>query len=529
MLRRVPAALLLCLLQSPLPDPATPGRGNPALDVQRYELHLALFPPEPRLAAVARIEWVAREPLRTLELDLHHQLRVQSAQVDHESTHWSSRNDRLRIELARPAEAGSAHVAEIVYGGELPADESQGEPVGLLPDAQGLVSYLEPDGAHQFYPCNDHPSDKARFDVYLSVPCGVFAAATGALRGYSLHPFGQTWHWGTDHPTATYLLGVAAGRYAAIVRPGPVPVLDLAWPEDEDTVRHSLEQTGAMMAFLAERYGPYPFERYGHVYNSRPVGGLEDQTMTVFGRDAGLGGDPDLVVHELGHQWFGDCVSPRQWRDLWLNEGWATYLELRWAEARDGAAGRQRTLAPWRSSTLRLAERKARWTLADPDPQELFAADLVYHKGGMVLYLLDRYLGRERWDAAARHYLEAHRDGSAGTADFQQALEDSSGEPLGDFFRAWVEDNRVPEIQVQLHVTRKGAGFHAVAELRQTQPGAYLPLAAVLRFASADGAQQAEAAVRFTAASAAAAADLDFEPARAELDPDRELPWKPAR
>ncbi|TAH34492.1 MAG: hypothetical protein EYC70_16280 [Planctomycetota bacterium] len=526
---QAPAQAPAAAVPAPIPDPAVPGRGNPDLDVQHYELHLLLAPPQPRLSAWARVELQALRPLDQVELDLHHQLRVQSAHVGGESARFAQARDRLRVRLPRRAAAGQVLAVELRYGGPLPEEPSQGEPVGLLADARGLVSYLEPDGAHHFFPCNDHPSDKARFDVVVRVPLGSYAAATGELRGLGFEPGSRSFHWGTDRPTAPYLLALAAGAYAPILRPGTPPLLDLAWPEDEEQVRNSLADTARMIPFLAERYGPYPFERYGHVFTARAVGGLENQTMTVLGREAGLDGDPALIVHELAHQWFGDWVSPRQWRDLWLNEGWATYLELRWREAQGGAEERARTLRPWRASTLRLAQRQSPWTLADPDPSNLFDADLVYNKGGMVLHLLAEYLGRQRFDAAAAQYLAAFGGGNAGTEDFQAAMAQAAGEDLGDFFRAWVYGRDVPVIESRLAVQARARGFHAVLRLRQTQDGPPYPFASRVRFTGAGGQGEAEVTVRFTGREAQAYADLEFEPVAAELDPYREVPWKAAR
>lgn len=524
------AAAILMLQSAPLalPDPLVPGRGNGALDVEHYEVHLILAPPRLDVRGLARLAVRLRTAAGDLELDLHDHLRVEAAAVDGQRAAFVQGDHRLRVSLPRAADPGRTLRLDVRYTGQLPKEPSQGEHLGFLPDGRCLVTYLEPDGAHNVFPCNDHPSDKATFDFYLTVPWGQVGAASGVLRGWEPLPAAQRWHWGTDRPLATYLVGLAAGPFETIHRTGEVPILDLCWPQDAARVRANLEPVTRMIPFLAARFGPFPFERYGHVFTDRMVGGLECQTMTVLGRDAGLSGDQELLVHELAHQWFGDWVTPRQWRDLWLNEGWATYAELLWNEEIAEAEGRQRALAIWRWSTLRLEETDSPWTLASPDPSDLFDSKLVYHKGGLVLHVLAGYLGRERFFAAARSYLRRHGGGNASTEDFQAAMSEFAGEGLADFFAAWVRSNAVPLVRVQLWTIPRAAGWRAVASLRQEQPGPWHPLASTVRFASADGTRTADVPVRFAGRSAAAAVVLDFEPARAVFDPGEELPWRPA-
>ncbi|MFQ5749319.1 MAG: M1 family metallopeptidase, partial [Planctomycetota bacterium] len=404
---------------------------------------------------------------RELVLDMNEALRVFKVVLDGRSASWTLEEGRLRVPLSGANEEGSRFRAEIFYGGPLAEVVSQGEPVGLLSDRTVLVAYDEPDGARNWFPCNDHPSDKATYDFFLTVPAGNLAVATGSLRGLTFLGGLLTFHWGSAHRATTYGVGLAAGPFEPILRPAKVPVLDLALPGDRRRVEKNLASITEMIPFLARRFGPYPFERYGHVFTRRPVGGLENQTMTVLGRGGGIGGNPRVLVHELAHQWFGDWVSPLSWSDLWLNEGWASYCEWLWMEHKRGPGGGRPLLKAWRQSSLRLARSGSSWTLSRPNPENLFSGTLVYHKGGMVLHLLEEYLGTETFRTATRAYLQRHGEDNASSEDLEADFQESSGQDLHPFFQTWVRGNAVPEVRLRLHAAQSQGGWLARVELEQ--------------------------------------------------------------
>ncbi len=533
------AALLLAVLPLPqagLPDPVLPGRGDPALDVRHYGLDLTLWPPGRQVVGLARIRLRHLQGGARLSLDLHRALEVDAVAVDGRPARFRRPGDRLEVLLDPPAARGTELELTVRWHGELPRTASQGDPVGLLGDATGLVAYLEPDGAHNVYPCNDHPSDKATFAVRLRVPPGMLGVSLGRLVALPhLDPSSglAVFAWRTDRPTATYLTALAAGRYTPIQRrverPGhpDLPILDLAPPRDAERARRSLAPVVEMIPFLEERLGPFPFERYGHVLFGAWIGGLENQTLTVLGRMEGLSGDEDLLVHELAHQWFGDWVSPLQWRDLWLNEGWATWCELLWAEHRRGPAAARRHQRAWRRSVLRLARRGSSWTLAEPDPRHLFGS-LVYERGGLVLQLLADWLGRDRFLAAARSWLAIHGGGSASTRDFQAAFEQATGEDLEPFFRAWVRTPGVPRIRVRMHVVPRKQGWQVVLQGHQVQEGPPFPLVLPVLVTGRDKEESRLLELRFAGATAQATATLPFAPVTHTPDPHEILPWLPA-
>jgi aminopeptidase N len=491
--------------------------------VQHYDLALALFPPTPRISARATITLRLKEDSKTVELDFSSSLLVSKVHINGSRAKFLQKKDRLVLKLPKRTPEGSELSLEIHYAGTLPQRSvTMGEPVGLLTDGIGLVAYPEPDGARNWFPCNDHPSDKAKVSIDLLLPSGNFGAATGQFTHYSNSPGWTRSRWESTTQVATYLVSLAAGPFDVIFRPAPIPIIDLALPGDGERVRKNLAVMTKQIPAFEIALGPYPFSRYGHVFTRLMVGGLECQTMTVLGRMAGLGGNEGLLAHELGHQWFGDWVSPRQWKDLWLNEGGATWSEHLWARQSDNPKEAKYLLQQWRRSVLRLARSKTARPLSNPPIDNMFGHHLVYNKGGMVLYLLESWMGEETFFAALRHYFDTCGDETADTGKFQTALEESSGIDLNHFFRMWIHGTQVPNIEASFKSKRKSKIWSVSLNLTQNKKH-WFPFATEVRFRSKDGAE-ARFPLRINSAKAVFSFELPFSPKEMALDPDALLP-----
>jgi len=509
-----------------LPDPATPGRGHAELDVQHYLIELKVDPASRFAAGQASLQFELKEAVERLELDFHHMFEVQEVQIDGQLARFGQATSLLQAELDQPLPAGS-HQVLVRYSGLFPKHVSQGDTVGMIHDGRSVTAYLQPDGAHAWFPCNDHPSDKARFDLKIEVEIGLAVAGIGELVSVESGRSGETeiFHWRTQHPTATYLVALGVGPWVRIVREeGRVPIWDYCEVDDEEQIRESLQSVEEMLPFFEQKFGRYPFEKYGHMLTRVPIGGMEDQTMSLLGRDLALDGDQALLAHELAHQWFGNLVSPKQWTDLWLNEGWATWAEVLWWDETNPAEA-IRTRKAWRRSAFRLALRAHPHTLGKPDPANLFDGALVYDKGGLVIDLLADYLGRERFLAAARQYLKAHAFGNANTADFRTSLQNSTQRELGAFFAAWVDANTIPELSWEWSSQAQGEGFEVKLQARQ-ENGLH-PCVLALELQGAEQGQSARGKLRFDTETAQFVMQLDFEPIRIVLDPEKRVPWVP--
>jgi hypothetical protein len=266
---------------------------------------------------------------------------------------------------------------------------------------------------------------------------------------------------------ASYLATVVIGDYVLQEEEGPdgLPIRNYFPPDLGDEQTAPFARTAEMIEFFGESFGPYPFEAYGAAVVDDPFfyAALEAQTLSVFG--AAMLGSPDtelVVAEELAHQWFGDCVSPYEWRDIWLNEGFGTYASWMWREHTDGPPARDvivrdtyaelsgQNMPP--ETSVSVSDQELDDLLAEyyPPPGDPPAGDLfnggTYRRGALTLHALRLRLGDETFFDLLRAYVEQYRYGVATTDDFIALAEEVSGEDLGDFFAAWLYDAAMPDI-----------------------------------------------------------------------------------
>jgi len=201
-----------------------------------------------------------------------------------------------------------------------------------------------PDGAHTWAPLNDHPSDKATYSFTITAPEHLAAVANGTLVEKESDAGWTTWRWEHDHPMASYLATMDIGDFEIVPDEAgsavsSVPIRNVLPPDLASSIPEPLKKQGEMMQFLEQIFGPYPFEVYGIAVVGGYESALENQTLSVFGREIVEDRADEfeaVLVHELAHQWWGDAVSLADWRDIWLKEGLATYAEWLWLEHTEG-------------------------------------------------------------------------------------------------------------------------------------------------------------------------------------------------
>ncbi len=429
-------------------DEFYPELGNPGYDVAHYTLDLAFDPDTLRLAGVVTIDARATAPLETLNLDLEG-FDVDGVRVGDAETRFARTGEEITIALPAPLDPGTDFVVEIAYSGTTApvASRAIGFPIGWINSESGQHYVVaEPDGAHSWFPANDHPLDKATFTFMITVPDGVTAAANGVLTETITDLGQETWVWELDSPMATYLATVVIGQFDIVAdEPGTarggVPLRNVLprgstiadWP--------GLERQGEMMAFLSDLFGPYPFDRYGIAIVDGFGAALENQTLSLFDSAiAASGFFEDVLIHELAHQWFGNSVSPAQWRDIWLNEGFASYAEWLWIERQVGSA----------EVEVAIAEERDFWAAqpdllppGTPSPTDLFAGT-VYRVGALTLHALRLTVGDADFFDILRAYAARFQNGNAATSDFIALAEEVSGEDLGPLFDDWLYTPGVP-------------------------------------------------------------------------------------
>lgn len=435
-----------------LGDSYFPDLGNGGYDVAHYDLAIRYDPASSDIAATAVVNAIATENLTRLNLDLEG-LDVGAVTVDGEVAEVEREANELIITPASVLEAGASFTVAVDYSGTPVTSDETGGPgnPGWFRTPEGAIYVLaEPDGARTWFPANDHPLDKATFTITVAVPDGLEVASNGQLISNPDDPDGvgedgyRAWRWEMDDPMATYLATVAVGDFQiqrTETADGTV-IRNFFLPESYDQAVADFASTNDMMEYFVSVFGPYPFDEYGVVTVPAFIGGaLETQTMSVFGANAvdGRGTVEPIVAHELAHQWFGNSVSPADWRDIWLNEGFATYAEWLWEAHRyperqtvdDIATGTSRQLG------------ELLGPIDDPGPDNLFPLT-VYVRGALTLHAVRTEVGDDAFFELLRRWAEDNQNGHGSTAEFIALAEEVSDQSLGDLFDAWLSDPTIP-------------------------------------------------------------------------------------
>ena len=437
-------------------DPKAPELGNTGYDVSRYVLALTIDPRAETISGTVTIEAVATLPnLGRLSLD-YSGPEIHRLMVDSMETTYQRQAAKLYVDLLRPLAEGEAFTISAAYSGWPPLIDSAY--LGFIPLGMHFVNNAafvvsEPDGAHTWFPCNDHPRDKALFRYEITVPQGYVVAANGQPQSPTENETMTTFIWEHASPMAPYLATVAVGHYQIIEETAPngIPLRHYVPADLIPAAEALLTRTGDMIAFLEPFFGPYPFESYGHVVVPMDGVSLETQTMTLLDAGVASRGLEYVVVHELAHQWFGDSVSPASWADIWLNEGFAVYASWLWDEAMSPEQlTRQLDATEGQAWQADLGE-----SLADPSAANLFGFN-SYFKGAWVLRMLRGEVGDEAFFVTLRTYHERFHGSAASTADFQTVAEEVAGEDLDWFFDQWVYGHGVPDLAVSWRQTSEG-------------------------------------------------------------------------
>ncbi|MDZ5623164.1 M1 family metallopeptidase [Nocardioides bizhenqiangii] len=431
-----------------VPDPYYPLDGNVGYDVLHYDIRDHYRFRNRHLSGVTRIRMVPSEELTTFNLDLL--LDVSAVKVDGVAAEFAKpRRHELTVTPATPLASGVPVHVLVRYQGFPGRVRYLGER-NWLADRREVVTMNEPHMAPWWFPSNDHPSDKARFDIRITTVKGRQAISNGVLVGRSGNGRTTTTHWRMADPMTTYLAFFAAGDFA--VERGRAHGFTYYNAvskgfSDFGTRRGlaALRQSARITAWLEDELGDYPFANTGGLVTSLPVNfALENQTRPIYAGAPAIW----LLVHELAHQWFGDSVSVARWRDIWLNEGFATYMEKRYVEAHGG-----RSTSRWLHRFYRSEPSgSAFWDLDISDPCDSTAPcaihdlfDLrVYDRGGMTVAALRNRIGDADFRRLLRRWVSVHQNGNAQVEQFEQMAETVSGEQLDEFFDAWLRSGERP-------------------------------------------------------------------------------------
>ncbi|HJQ20082.1 MAG TPA: M1 family aminopeptidase, partial [Gemmatimonadaceae bacterium] len=435
--------------------------------------------------------------------------------------------DHLAVTLDHPSAAGEEVELVVQYAG-VPAGGLE-----IRPNKYGDRAFFSdnwPNKAHQWLPTIDHISDKATMEMDVVAPAHYQVVSNGRLMETTDLP-GERRRtvWRESVPIAPWLYVLAAARFA-VQHVGDyhgTPIETWVFTQDRDAGFSDFAvPTRDVIAFFSENVGPFSYEKLANVQSDASGGGMEAASAIMYNSTSVTGTRSvrwrNVVIHELAHQWFGDAVTERDWDDVWLSEGFATYFTLLFIEH---AYGHDEFVAGLRTARQTVIDYDAKTpgvrvvhdNLAD---MAKVTSPITYQKGAWTLHMLRERIGDDRFWAGIRDYYAQYRNGSASTTDFRRAMERASGQDLAGFFQQWLYRAGVPRISGTWHWD--AAARRVMVDLTQTQPGDVYELPVEIGITQANGAIRVERA-DLTGRSehfSFAAAD---EPVSVVLDPNVRL------
>lgn len=314
----------------------------------------------------------------------------------------------------------------------------------------GSFVLSEPDGASSFYPVNNHPLDKASYTLRVTVPKPFEVGANGILTKTIDQGESTTFLFEAREPMASYLVTIDIDEFDLETSESKngIPIRNYFPTGLPAEYRKPFERQDEMLTYFSDIYGMYPFDVYGAlVVDTRFGAALENQTMSIFSIQMidpnHLEESQEVVAHEMAHQWFGDSVSVGDWRDIWLNESFATYAQVLWLEHIHGRKAVDERIRNLYASVRE--NRNSMWPPGEPPADQLFNAG-VYLWGALCLHALRLEVGDENFFEILKTYHQRFAGKNARTADFISVTEEVSGKELSAFFDSWLYSDELAPI-----------------------------------------------------------------------------------
>ncbi len=408
-------------------------------------------------------------------------LQIAAVTVNTKTAKFDTAADKLLVDLDHAAHVGEKFDVAILYQGHpkkglyfiLPDKDYPNRPAQIW--TQG-----ESEDTRYYLPTYDYPNDRLTTEMIVTVPKSWVTVSNGKLISVEeTSDAMKTWNWKESVPSSTYLISLVAGEFDEQKDSWHgIPVTYYAPKGRGDRLRPNYGRTPQMLDFFSKRIGVnYPWEKYSQaMVDDFVAGGMENSSATTNTSSSLVdprivseyfSGQDNLISHELAHQWFGDYLTCKDWGNIWLNEGFATFMERVWTEEHfgvdAGAYERWEAAHHWAADRDLFSQPIVRHNFDDSSEFD----DNAYGKGGWVLYMLRHQVGEQAFWRGMKHYVEKFRGQNVVTSDYAKAMEESTGQNLDRFFDQWVYGAGAPNFD--LRYTYDAAKHGVKLEVKQTQ------------------------------------------------------------
>lgn len=437
-------------------------------DILHYEIRVELYPELEKIEAKVIVTGIKEKNLKdSVYLNFYDNLLIHSLLVNGRKTNFK----RTDYHLIIPNKSDTFSV-EVNYSGRPLSLGFQSFQFGDYNNSPVIYTLNQPVYASTWFPCNDLPDDKAQADIFISSDTSLTNVSNGILVSEEYSGNRKTSHWKTVYPISTYLISFYAARYSNFkdeykTVEGNTLLLDYySFPNHLAEAMTDYSISSKAMRIFEEIFGEYPFikEKYGIAEFLWNIGAMEHQTITGMGSTFLTGRNfyLDIYVHELAHQWWGNAVGPKNWKELWLNEGFATYSQALYWEKTNG-----------KNSYKNFLESKfgtfSGGTLYNPE-QNLFGRR-VYDKGAWALHMLRSEVGDSVFFNILRNYYNTYKYKNATTEDFKKIAINTSKKNLDKFFDQWILNGvGILEVEYDINYSISDKLITQV-DLRQAQEG----------------------------------------------------------
>ncbi len=441
------------------------------IDILHYNIHIELFPKKEIIVGDVLIKGVIKNKnIKNISLNFYDNFEIASVKFNKMNVSYEYNDDKLVIPY-KPSKKDTFYI-QVKYKGE---PESLGFGSFNFEEYEGskvIYTLNEPIYASTWFPCNDTPNDKVLTDLSITNDSSMISVSNGVLVNVTTSHGKRTFHWKTKYPIATYLISIYSAEYINFsdkyISSGndTLNIEYYVFPNQLKEAKKDFEIHPQAIKYFTELFGEYPFmkEKYGVAEFMWKLGAMEHQSITGIGKNFITGRNffTGMLVHELAHQWWGDAVTIKTWKDIWLNEGFATYAEALYWEKESGFNSLKSTMNSYLTNFKK-------YKLYNPE--ETFGK-IVYNKGAWVLHMLRREVGDDIFFKILKSYYKKFKYKNVSTYDFINIAEEISKKDLTRFFNQWVfEGEGKLEIEYRFQNIKIKNKQYVVIKINQIQSG----------------------------------------------------------